>query len=113
LDAKRALYVAEDDQARSETNSIVTLIAVYKALGADGRCPTASTGCRRIAAFDDRRDGRDGWPQRVHALLRSGSWRDPEAARADGSSRAIDLTTEARELDHKFDALIQSITGGR
>jgi NodT family efflux transporter outer membrane factor (OMF) lipoprotein len=33
LDAQRALYAAEDDQARSETNAVVTLIAIYKALG--------------------------------------------------------------------------------
>jgi outer membrane protein TolC len=33
LDAQRALYAAEDDQARSGTNSVVTLIAIYKALG--------------------------------------------------------------------------------
>jgi NodT family efflux transporter outer membrane factor (OMF) lipoprotein len=33
LDAQRALYAAEDDQARSETNTVVTLIAIYKALG--------------------------------------------------------------------------------
>jgi multidrug efflux system outer membrane protein len=33
LDAQRALYAAEDDQARSQTNAIVTLIAIYKALG--------------------------------------------------------------------------------
>jgi multidrug efflux system outer membrane protein len=33
LDAQRALYAAEDDQARSETNTMVTLITIYKALG--------------------------------------------------------------------------------
>jgi outer membrane protein TolC len=33
LDAQRALYAAEDDQARSETSAMVSLIGVYKALG--------------------------------------------------------------------------------
>jgi NodT family efflux transporter outer membrane factor (OMF) lipoprotein len=33
LDAQRALYAAEDDQARSETEAMVSLIAIYKALG--------------------------------------------------------------------------------
>jgi NodT family efflux transporter outer membrane factor (OMF) lipoprotein len=33
LDAQRALYAAEDDQARSETSAMVSLIAVYKGLG--------------------------------------------------------------------------------
>jgi len=33
LDAQRALYVAEDGVAQSETNAMVSLIAVYKALG--------------------------------------------------------------------------------
>ena len=33
LDAQHALYAAEDDEARSETNAMVSLIVVYKALG--------------------------------------------------------------------------------
>jgi NodT family efflux transporter outer membrane factor (OMF) lipoprotein len=33
LDAQRALYAAEDAVAQSETNAVVSLIAVYKALG--------------------------------------------------------------------------------
>ena len=33
LDAQRALYAAEDEQARSETSAMVSLIGVYKALG--------------------------------------------------------------------------------
>jgi len=33
LDAQRALYVAEDALAESDTSAIVNLIAVYKALG--------------------------------------------------------------------------------
>jgi outer membrane protein TolC len=33
LDAQRAVYAAEDGVAQSETNAMVSLIAVYKALG--------------------------------------------------------------------------------
>ena len=43
LDAQRALYVADDGVAQSETNAMVSLIAVYKALGGgwalDGMTP--------------------------------------------------------------------------
>jgi len=33
LDSQRAVYATEDAQAQSETNAMVSLIAVYKALG--------------------------------------------------------------------------------
>ena len=47
LDAQRALYAAEDAQAQSETGAMVSLIAVYKALGGGWTPDSITTGTTR------------------------------------------------------------------
>jgi NodT family efflux transporter outer membrane factor (OMF) lipoprotein len=44
LDAQRAVYATEDAQAQSETNAMVSLIAVYKALGGGWTSDTDGSG---------------------------------------------------------------------
>ena len=54
LDAQRALYSAEDEEARSETNAMVSLIAVYKALGG-GWAANEGVGGRRTKHIGETR----------------------------------------------------------
>jgi NodT family efflux transporter outer membrane factor (OMF) lipoprotein len=58
LDAQRALYSAEDGLAQSETNAMVSLIGVYKALGGGWALgATPSTPSDADAAAGSRKEG--------------------------------------------------------